>query len=78
MIIAIIVFAILLCIGMPIAIALGLFGITHIATMGNPAFFDIITGRMFSGVNIITRKPGSANSHTTPRSPSSAASSVPR
>ena len=54
MIIAIIVFAILLCIGMPIAIALGLFGITHIATMGNPAFFDIITGRMFSGVNIIS------------------------
>ncbi len=39
---------------MPIAICLGLFGITHIATMGNPAFFDIITGRMFSGVNIIS------------------------
>lgn len=54
MIIAIIVFAILLCIGMPIAVSLGLFGITHIATMGNPAFFDIITGRLYSGVNIIS------------------------
>ncbi len=54
MIIAIIVFAILLCIGMPIAIALGLFGMAHIATMGNPAFFDIIIGRLFSGVNILS------------------------
>ena len=32
MIIAIIVFAVLLCIGMPIAICLGLFGIAHITT----------------------------------------------
>ena len=54
MIIAIIVFAVLLCIGMPIAICLGLFGIAHITTMGNPAFFDIIIGRMFSGVSIIS------------------------
>ncbi len=54
MIIAILVFAVLLCIGMPIAISLGLFGIAHIATMGNAAYFDIIIGRLFSGVNLIS------------------------
>lgn len=54
MIIAIIIFVIFLCIGMPIAICLGLFGIGHLATMGNAAYFDIIIGRMFSGVNIIS------------------------
>lgn len=54
MIIAIIVFAILLIVGLPIAFCLGLFGISHIATMGNAAFFDIIVGRMFSGVDMIS------------------------
>lgn len=54
MIVAILVFAVLLCIGMPIAIALGMFGVAHIAMMGNPSYFGIIIGRMFNAVNIIS------------------------
>ena len=54
MLIAIVVFVIALIIGAPLAIALGLFGVAHIATMGDATFFNLCVQRMFGGVNIIS------------------------
>ncbi len=54
MLVAIVVFVIALIIGAPLAIALGLFGVAHIATMGDATFFNLCVQRMFGGVNIIS------------------------
>jgi tripartite ATP-independent transporter DctM subunit len=54
MILAIIIFAVALIIGIPIAVALALFGLIHILTMDNPAFTNVLVQRMFSGVNVLS------------------------
>lgn len=45
------VFVISLLCGIPIAFVLGLTGITHLFVIDNPLFFNVITQRLFSGVN---------------------------
>ena len=45
------VFVISLIVGMPIAFMLGLTGITHLLAMDNPFFLNIITQRLFAGVD---------------------------
>ena len=45
------VFIVSLAVGMPIAFMLGLTGITHLLVMDNPLFLNIITQRLFSGVD---------------------------
>ena len=51
MTIAIVVFLILLIIGMPIALVLGLTGAVHTITMGNPAYFLVIIQRLYDQLN---------------------------
>jgi len=54
MLIAICCFLVTLLIGVPIAFCLGITGIVHILSFDNPAYFNIITQRMFTGVNNIS------------------------
>lgn len=51
--IAIIAFILALLGGIPIAFVLGITGAIHISQMGNPAFFSVITQRIFSGMDIV-------------------------
>lgn len=46
-----IVFVITLLAGVPMAFVLGLTGIVHLFTIGEPAYMSIITQRLFTGVN---------------------------
>jgi tripartite ATP-independent transporter DctM subunit len=45
------VFIVSLLVGIPIAFVLGLTGVTHLVVIDNPLFFNIVTQRMFGGVN---------------------------
>lgn len=45
------VFSAALIIGLPIAFVIGLTGMVHIFTMGNPAYFDVFIQKLVSGVN---------------------------
>ena len=47
----IIVFAVLLLVGLPIAFVLGATGLTHLLVIGNAAFYPVAIQRMFSGIN---------------------------
>ncbi|NPV69836.1 MAG: TRAP transporter large permease [Firmicutes bacterium] len=44
-------FVVLLVLGAPVAFMLGATGYLHLIAIGNPSFFDIVTQRMFAGVN---------------------------
>lgn len=44
-------FIVTLILGVPMAFVLGITAVTHIITMGDPRFLNIITQRMFTGVN---------------------------
>lgn len=46
-----VVFIIVLLAGVPMAFVLGLAGIVHLVTIGQPAYMSIITQRLFTGVN---------------------------
>ncbi|MCR4440638.1 MAG: TRAP transporter large permease [Peptococcaceae bacterium] len=54
MVIAAIVFAVSLIIGVPIAFVLGLLGTTHFLTLGEPSYFNVLIQRMFSQVNLLS------------------------
>lgn len=45
-------FIVLLLAGVPIVFVLGITGLTHVATMGNAAFFNILTQKVFAGINV--------------------------
>jgi len=47
----IVVFALLLVLGVPIAFVLGAAGLTHLAVMGDASFYPVAIQRMFSGIN---------------------------
>ena len=47
----IIVFAVLLVIGLPIAFVLGATGLTHLLVLGDASFYPVAIQRMFSGIN---------------------------
>ncbi|WP_231514939.1 TRAP transporter large permease [Oceanobacillus salinisoli] len=49
-----ITFVVLLLIGLPIAFVLGLTGVVHLFTIPNSNLTDIVTQRMFSGINNFT------------------------
>lgn len=51
--IAIIVFALALFAGVPIAFVLGLAGVTHLFQIGDPAYFNVIIPRIFSGMDVM-------------------------
>ena len=51
MILVAVVFIASLLLGLPMAFVLGLGGISHLIAMDSASFFDIITQRMFTGVN---------------------------
>lgn len=53
MLFAIIVFIVTLLAGVPIAMVLGIAGITHIFQIGNPTFFNVITQRVFTGMDVV-------------------------
>ena len=50
MILVVIVFALLIIIGMPIAFVIGLSGAAHVLTLGNLGFFSVYIERLFNGV----------------------------
>lgn len=52
MIAVVIVFVIALVIGTPIFAVLGLTGLTHVATMGVDAYFNIVTQKIFAGASV--------------------------
>ena len=52
MIIAIIVFAVAMVIGLPVAFALGLMGTVHIVSLGNPAYYLVVIQRLVDQVNM--------------------------
>lgn len=52
MLVVVIVFVVALVIGLPIFAVLGLAGVTHLFTIGNSAFFNIITQKMFAGMSV--------------------------
>lgn len=45
-----IAFAVCLVIGLPIAFVIGIAGMAHVASFGNPSFFDVYIQRIFTGV----------------------------
>lgn len=47
----VIVFAVLLILGVPIAFVLGATGLTHLLVIGEPSFYSVAIQRMFSGIN---------------------------
>ncbi len=51
MIYVVLVFAIMLVIGLPIAFAIGLAGITHMFTLGDTSYFNVMVQRLIGGVN---------------------------
>jgi tripartite ATP-independent transporter DctM subunit len=53
MIIGGILFVLTLLTGVPMAIVLGIAGVTHIFTIGNPAFLNVITQRVFAGMDVV-------------------------
>lgn len=52
MLVVIFVFLIALLLGIPIFTVLGLTGVTHLITIGNESFFNIITQKMFAGMSV--------------------------
>lgn len=52
MIAVILVFVITLIIGVPICFVLGLTGLTHVASMGVDAYFNILTQKVFAGMSV--------------------------
>lgn len=52
MIIAIIVFAVAMIIGVPVAFALGLMGSVHVVSLGNPSYYLVIIQRLIDQVNM--------------------------
>lgn len=46
------VFLITLILGVPICVVLGLAGLTHVASMGVDAYFNIITQKIFAGASV--------------------------
>ncbi len=53
MVIAGALFIITLLIGVPIAAVLGIAGVVHIFEIGNPAFLNVITQRVFAGMDVV-------------------------
>ena len=51
MLYVVLVFAIMLIIGVPIAFAIGLAGITHMFTLGDMSYFNVMVQRLIGGVN---------------------------
>lgn len=49
-----IVFIVTLFLGIPLAFVLGMTGMTHLFTLGNPAFINVAIQRLFMGINNIT------------------------
>lgn len=54
MLIAVIVFAVVMIIGLPIAFALGLMGTVHMLTFGNDSYLLVIIQRLFDQVDMIS------------------------
>ena len=52
MIAVIAVFLITLVLGVPICVVLGLTGLTHVASMGVEAYFNVITQKVFGGMSV--------------------------
>ena len=52
MIIAVIVFAVAMIIGVPVAFALGLMGSVHVVSLGNPSYYLVIIQRLIDQVNM--------------------------
>lgn len=52
MIVVIGVFVALLLAGVPIVFVLGITGLTHVASMNTAAFFNILTQKVFAGINV--------------------------
>lgn len=52
MIAVLVVFAVLLLAGVPIVFVLGITGLTHVATLGVDAYFNILTQKVFAGINV--------------------------
>lgn len=46
------VFVVLLLAGVPIVFVLGITGLTHVATLGVDAYFNILTQKVFAGINV--------------------------
>ncbi len=53
MVIAGVLFIITLLIGVPIAAVLGIAGVVHIFEIGNPTFLNVITQRVFAGMDVV-------------------------
>jgi len=53
MVIAGALFIITLLIGVPIAAVLGIAGVVHIFEIGNPTFLNVITQRVFAGMDVV-------------------------
>ena len=54
MIFVVLVFVGALLIGLPMAFVLGLGGLAHLGSINSPAYFSIITQRLFTGVNFFS------------------------
>lgn len=52
MIVVVAVFLLLLLTGVPIVFVLGITGLTHVASMGTAAYFNILTQKVFAGMNV--------------------------
>ncbi len=52
MIVALLVFAVTMIIGLPVAFALGLMGTVHMVSLGNPSYYLVIIQRLLDQVNL--------------------------